>query len=214
MRREGYGLLAAAAVVACSIAACKHSSSGAAPGDRAIADGASGDAGGDARAGAASGSAGSPGSTGSPGLAGAPPDDVIPPTSSDELTARARHLLEALGKDDPDLAADIEFPRDAWLGTRDAEDLGKDWDKHVDSPFRRSVHATSRRHESIARAQFVGIELGHAVVQTTPRRHGWKKALWSVHGSHLTYVVDGHTRTLPIREMTAWRGAWYVTRLR
>jgi hypothetical protein len=147
-------------------------------------------------------------------LGAAPPDDAIPPTSSDDLTGRARHLLEAIGKDDPDLAADIVFPRDAWLGTRDAEDPGKDWDKRVDSPFRKSVHALLHRHESLARAQFVGIELGHAVVQTATRRHGWKKALWSVHGSHLTYVVDGHTRTLSIREMVAWRGAWYVTRLR
>jgi hypothetical protein len=35
-----------------------------------------------------------------------------------------------------------------------------------------------------------------------------------VHESRLTFVVDGHTRSLSIREMTAWRGAWYVTRLR
>ena len=63
-------------------------------------------------------------------------------------------------------------------------------------------------------AQFVSLELGHAVVQEPVRRHGWKKALWSVHGSRLTYLVEGHTHTVSIREMTAWRGAWYVTRLR
>jgi hypothetical protein len=140
-----------------------------------------------------------------------PADDSIPPTSSDELTARARHLVEALAADDPDLAMDILFPRDGWLATRDAEDPGKDWDKVVERPFQRSVHAVARRAE---RAQFVSLELGHAVVQETTRHHGWKKSLWSVHGSQLTYVVDGHTRTLHIREMTAWRGAWYVTRIR
>jgi hypothetical protein len=197
-------LAAAALVVACAVAGCKHASSGGTAADAALVD-AGGDAG---EAGAA------PSSSASLGLGGAPPDDAIPATSSDDLTARARHLFEALGKDDPDLAGDIVFPRDAWLGTRDAEEPGKDWDKRVESPFRKSIHALSRRHEGLARAQFVSIELGHAVVQATPRRHGWKKALWSVHGSQLTYVVDGHTRTLSIREMTAWRGAWYVTRLR
>jgi len=35
-----------------------------------------------------------------------------------------------------------------------------------------------------------------------------------VKGSRLTFLVAGHTRTLSIREMTAWRGAWYVTRFR
>jgi hypothetical protein len=143
-----------------------------------------------------------------------PPDDSIPPTSGEELTARARHLLEAVGKDDPDLAADILFPRDGWLATRDAVDPGKEWEKRVAAPFRKSIHAHAKHHGELDRAQFVSLELGHVVVQSTPRRHGWKKPLWTVKGSRLTFVVDGHTRTLSIREMTAWRGAWYVTRLR
>lgn len=147
-------------------------------------------------------------------LDAAPPDDSIPSTSSDELTARARHLVEAVGKDDPDLATDIVFPRDGWLATRDAADPGKEWEKHVAEPFRKAIHAYAHHHDQLDRAQFVSLDLGHAVVQSTPRRHGWKKPLWTVHGSRLTYVVDGHTRTLTIREMTAWRGAWYVTRLR
>jgi hypothetical protein len=146
-------------------------------------------------------------------LDAAPAEDSIPSTSSDELTGRARHLLEAVGKGDPDLATDILFPRDGWLATRDAADPGKEWEKHVAAPFRKAVHADSR-HGELDGARFVSLELGHAVVQSTIRRHGWKTPLWTVRGSHLTYVVDGHTRTLSIREMTAWRGAWYVTRLR
>ena len=142
----------------------------------------------------------------------APPDDTIPPTSSDELTTRARHLLEAVAKDDPDLAVDALFPRDAWLGLREAADPGKDWRDRVERPFQRSLHSLSRRH--LQSAQFVSLELGHAVVQEPVRHRGWKKPLWSVRGSRLTYIVDGHTRTLSIREMIAWRGAWYVTRLR
>ena len=141
----------------------------------------------------------------------APADDLIPATSSDELTTRGRHLLEAISKDDADLAADILFPRDAWLELRDVADPAKDWDKRVDRPFRRSLHALSRHADG---AQFVSLELGRAVIQEPVRHHGWKKALWSVHGSRLTYIVDGHTHTVSIREMTAWRGAWYVTRLR
>jgi hypothetical protein len=35
-----------------------------------------------------------------------------------------------------------------------------------------------------------------------------------VYGSRITFVIDGRTRTLPLRELTAWRGEWYVTRLR
>jgi hypothetical protein len=143
----------------------------------------------------------------------APPDDAIPPVSSDDLTVRARHLLEAIERDEAALATDILFPRDAWIATRDAADPGAEWDRRVSAPFGRSVHALARRHKDLDRAKLVSVELGHAVVQVTTRRHAWKKALWTVHGSHLTMVIDGHTHTLPVREMTAWRGAWYVTRL-
>lgn len=142
-----------------------------------------------------------------------PADDAIPATSSEDLTLRSRHLLEAIAKDDSSLASDILFPRDGWMATRDTADAGREWEKRAAGPFRRAVHALSRRHRDVDRAEFVSIELGHAMAQATPQRHGWKKALWKVTGSRLTFVIDGRTRTLPVREMTAWRGAWYVTRL-
>jgi hypothetical protein len=142
-----------------------------------------------------------------------PPDDAVPSSSTDELGLRARHLLEAIAKDDSGLALDILFPRDAWIATRDSADPGKDWTRRVAAPFRRAVHALSRHHMA-ADAQFVSLELGHSMQQETPRKHAWKKSLWSVHESRLTFIVDGRTRVLSIREMTAWRGSWYVTRLR
>jgi hypothetical protein len=148
-------------------------------------------------------------------LDAAPPrDDAILPRSNDELVVRARHLMEAIAQDDVTLASDIIFPRDAWLATRDAADPGKDWDVHVATPFRKAVHVLSRRERHLNQFQVVSIELGGAMEQVEPRRHGWKKPLWLLSGSRLTFVVDGHTRTLPIREMVAWRGDWYVTRLR
>jgi hypothetical protein len=197
---SGRGLaFALALLLPAAVGGCKESHGDAsAPSDAAPAD-----AGGDGRATMAMAA-----------LDAAPPDDSIPPTTGDDLTARARHLLEAVGKDDPDLATDILFPRDGWLATRDAADPGKEWEKRVAAPFRKSVHAHARHHEQVDRAQFVSLELGHVVVQSTPRRHGWKKPLWTVKGSRLTFLVAGHTRTLSIREMTAWRGAWYVTRFR
>jgi hypothetical protein len=143
----------------------------------------------------------------------APSDDAIPPTSSEELTVRARHLLEAIAQNSSDLASDILFPRDGWVATRDAADPGKEWEKRVARPFGRALRALSRRHQDLGRAQFAALELGHSMTQATPKHHGWQKPLWIVTGSRLTFVVDGRTRTLPVREMVAWRGAWYVTRL-
>ena len=144
----------------------------------------------------------------------APADDLVPQSSAEELATRGRHLLEAVAHDDTDLAVDILFPRDGWLAVRDAADPGKDWDHTVQTPFRKALHALSKHHRNQAHAQFVSLELGHDMVQATPKKHGWKKPLWTVHGARLTFTSDGHTRTVLIHEMTAWRGAWYVTRLR
>lgn len=142
-----------------------------------------------------------------------PADDAIPPTSSEELTVRARHLLEAIAQNNGELASDILFPRDGWVATRDAADPGKEWEKRVARPFQRALRVLSRRHQDLGRAQFASLELGHSMTQATPRRHSWQKPLWIVTGSRLTFVVDGRTRTLPVRELVGWRGAWYVTRL-
>jgi hypothetical protein len=142
-----------------------------------------------------------------------PPDDTLP-VPGDDIVIRARHLLEAIANDNSLLASDILFPRDGWRITRDAMDPGKDWERRIATPFRSAIHALARRKEDLARAQFVSLELGAAIAQATPARRGWKKPLWTVRGSRLTFVVDGRTRTLPVRELTAWRGAWYVTRLR
>jgi hypothetical protein len=194
MRRSG---LAAVVPLALALAGCKGSHAAAAPdagADAPVVSDAAVEAAVEASA-----------------LGTVPQDDEIPPTSSDELTTRAKHLLEAVAKDDPDLAVDIEFPREGWIAMHDSPDAGKEWDNHVDERFRHSIHVLAKHADG---AQFVSLELGHAVVQETPRRHGWKKPLWSVHGSRITYVVDGHTRTIVIHEMIGWRGAWYVTRLR
>jgi hypothetical protein len=148
------------------------------------------------------------------GLEAGPADDEMPASDSDELKERTRHLLEAIAKDDSGLATDILFPRDGWLATRDADDPGKDWAKRVEAPFRKALHRLSRHLKGLDRAQFVSFDPGHNIVQATPKRHGWKKPLWVLLGARVSFVVDGRTRTMTIREMTAWRGAWYVTRLR
>jgi hypothetical protein len=198
--RQVVGSFVKAALLACALLSCKHAPDREGTVTFERPDGGIGDAAPEAGSGIVQDT--------SP-----PPEDTLPPTSSDELTTRARHLLEAIQKDDADLAVDIIFPRDGWLSVRDASNGGKEWDHRVASPFRRAIHRLSH-HRDLERAEFVSIELGKTMVQATPHRQGWKKPLWLASGSRITFVVGGHTRSLSIRQMTAWRGAWYVTQLR
>jgi hypothetical protein len=191
--------LAALAALLVGALACTPSSSGGASDGGAVSDAAKLADGGDARA-------------AFPVIDAGPEDTTIPPTSSDELNARAKHLLEAIVAGNAELAADMLFPRDAYVTSRESSEASKMWEKKISMPFKRHVGSLHKR-KGIDRAQFVGIELGHSVSQITPKKRDWKKPLWRVKGSHLSYIVDGKTLKIPISEMIAWRGAWYVTRM-
>ena len=199
--------LGVALVTACA-AACNGSSSGSGGAS------ASFDAGGSRDGGRLDAGAGDPKAQALALALDAGSDDVqIPPTSSEELTARAKHLLEAITQDNPDLAADVLFPRDGFITARVVADAAKVWEKKVSGVFKKQVHQLHKR-KGIDRAQFVSLELGHSVMQATPRKHDWKKPLWKVKHSKLTFTIDGKPFKIDVGEMTAWRGAWYVTRLR
>jgi hypothetical protein len=142
-------------------------------------------------------------------------DDVaLPRSSSEELSARMRHLLEAISQNNPDLASDILFPRDAYAASKDLSDPAKAWERRLQQGFRRSIERMHRHMKGIDHAHFVSFELGSSVAQLTPKKKDFKKPLWRVKHSKLTLTIEGKTRHLDIAEMTAWRGAWYVTRLR
>jgi hypothetical protein len=141
-------------------------------------------------------------------------DTAMPAASGEDLHARMRHLLEAVSQNNPDLAGDAIFPRDGYVAAKDVADPPKVWEKKVSSTFRKSVERMHKRMKGVEGAKFVSFELGHSIVQLTPKKKDFKKPLWRVKHSKLTFTIEGKTRHLDIAEMTAWRGAWYVTRLR
>jgi hypothetical protein len=141
-------------------------------------------------------------------------DTAMPGPPGDELSNRMKHLLEAISQNDADLASDALFPRDAYAATKDLPDPAKAWEKRVQGVFKRHVGTIHKRVKGIDGAKFVSFELGRSIAQVTPKKKGFKKPLWRVRHSKLTFSLDGKTRHLDITEMTAWRGAWYVTELR
>jgi hypothetical protein len=193
--------VALAALIALAVAGCGDKSNGAVPdgGDSAMLSRAR-----DAASEAGTHADGGP----------SPDDVVMPQPATEELSARMRHLLEAVAQNNPDLANDALFPRDAYIATRDAADPQKAWEKKLSGAFRRAVERTHKRIKGMENAKFVAFELGHSLVQLTPKKHDFKRPLWRVKHSKLSFSVDGKERQIDIAEMTAWRGAWYVTRLR
>lgn len=155
------------------------------------------------------------GATGSASTdAGLIEDTAMPGARGDDLQTRMGHLLEAIAQNNADLAGDALFPREAYVSSKDTPDPQKAWEKKVSTVFHRSVERSHKRMTGIEHAKFVSFELGHSIVQITPKKKDFTKPLWRVKHSKLTFSIDGKMRHLDIAEMTAWRGAWYVTRLR
>jgi hypothetical protein len=138
----------------------------------------------------------------------------MPQPPSEELAARMRHLLEAIQQNNADLANDVVFPRDAFAASKDVPDPQKAWEKRLSDRFRRAVDRTHKRNKGIEQAKFVSFELGHSITQLTPKKKDFKKPLWRVKHSRINFTVDGKSKHIDVAEMTAWRGSWYVTRLR
>jgi hypothetical protein len=109
---------------------------------------------------------------------------------------------------------DALFPRDGYIAARDTADPQKAWDKKVSAAYRRGIERSHKRAKGIEHAKFVSFELGHSMQQIPPKKKDFKKPLWRVKHSKLSFTIDGKQRHIDIAEMTAWRGAWYVTRLR
>lgn len=141
-------------------------------------------------------------------------DSAMPPAQSDELTARMRHLLEAIAQNSPDLAGDVVFPREAWMMVRDEADPQTSWDRRVKVPFGKAVEKLHKRTKNVEHARFVSFSVGHAVIQSQPKKKDLRKALWRVRHSKVVFTIDNKTQSFEIAEMTSWRGAWYVTKLR
>ncbi len=140
-------------------------------------------------------------------------EGVMPPIAAEELTLRMRHLVEAIGHDNADLAQDVLFPRDAFIQVKDAADPGKAWEK-LQFAFRKAVHSNHTHLKGMESAALVTFELGRTVNLAPAKKHEFKKALWRARHSKITFSVGGKTNTMEIVEMTAWHGSWYITKLR
>jgi len=183
------------------LVACHPKGSATGAGDAAVAAGSRTDG-------------GEGGAKASPEAAAPIADDALPAFTSEELVRRARHLLEAIQKDDGELAGDIVFPRDAYIAVKDVADPGKHWDQKVLAAFRKDVHVLHKRMKGIDRARFTGFELGQPASEAMPKKHDLLRMLWRAKRSRLAFTIDGKPSHFDVAEMTSWKGAWYVTRLR
>ena len=192
-------------VAALAIAGCSHSSKGKVGDAGALADA------GDASTPIGDGGLADGGDDGGAAMAS---EDALPSSIAPDLADRSKHLVEAIAKNDPSLAQDFVFPRDAYAASHDRSDASSQWDKRVQGSFAHDVNLLHKKIKDASHATFLSFELGHEVQQIQPKPKDFNRPLWLARHSKITMSVGGKTERIDVVEMTGWKGAWYITKLR
>ncbi len=206
-------IIVAAVMLGASATACKGSSSV----DSGIQAATSGDALPGAAHSDASGLADAGASDASPHDAALVTDDeTVVPMTSEEWVTRSKHLVEAVAADNPELAIDFLLSKDAYTqlyAEYAKKDATRAWERHMKKPFERAIHRLHRRRHS-KDAKFGRFELGTRLVKGPVGKGKQRRHVWHARGSRIFYTIEGREHHIAIREMIAWRGAWYISRLR
>jgi hypothetical protein len=136
-----------------------------------------------------------------------------PPLTSDSLNDAGKRLFEAIKADDPKIAADFFFPRDAFLPLKDIKNPGKYWDQ-LFRAYEHDIHDLNhKRGKEMANATFESFELGSAPTWVPPGDEANKIGYFRTFNSKLHYKADGKPSTLDVKVIISWDEHWYITHL-
>ena len=125
--------------------------------------------------------------------------------------ARARALVDAIAKDDPEIAMKFFFPVAAYQQVKDIQNPAADWRSRLVTNYVRDIHAL---HSQIGNgARFAGAEIDERIRWVEPGGEYNKVGYFRVYGARIRYVQGSSERSFPVSSMISWRGDWYVVHL-
>lgn len=123
---------------------------------------------------------------------------------------QARRLFDAIVHDDPARAAELYFPRDAFLQVKAMHDPGRYWDR-LKKRFDDDIHAL---HRALPEgATFERFELARRGGWVAVGEEGNRLPYWAARHSWLHYRVGTRPGKLEVRVLITWDDRWYVTHL-
>jgi hypothetical protein len=148
------------------------------------------------------------------GAAPAKDDDnpSLPPAVSDDLTAHAAALFEAIKTGRPDLAEPFFFPREPFLVLKDVDDPAHYY-KDLVSAYRHNIKDLHAQRRNWDRATLKGLTLAETPRRIPPGREWNKIGYFRTRHARLEYEVEGHPRFIEVHTIISWDGQWYVTHL-
>jgi hypothetical protein len=136
---------------------------------------------------------------------------ALPARTSDELTLRMRHLMEAIVNDNADLGRDALYPRKDFLKRSSTKDPSHYWDKRIYEAFQKSIHRLHKKIHGVDRAKFQSFDVG--TVSGSVQSKEWTGITHQSKHGKLLMMIDGKPVTIPVAELVAYDGHWYLLKL-
>ncbi|MEM9188479.1 MAG: hypothetical protein AAGF12_04860 [Myxococcota bacterium] len=139
-------------------------------------------------------------------------EDAPPRPPLGRAGERARRLFLAIQRNEPRIAADFYFPREAFLEVKGIEDPGGYWDRL----WRRYEADIRELHESLPdleEAEFERFDLVRRGGWVEVREEGNRLPYWVSRHSFIYYKVGEEERRLEVRVLITWGNEWYITHL-
>lgn len=137
---------------------------------------------------------------------------ILPPLESEELTARAKQLFEAIVHDDPALGESFWFPKEPFIPLKDVKGPDKYWN-NLHATYARDIHALHRKRKSWDGATFVGFKVGSTPKWVPPGDEVNKIGYYRSFRGKLTYRIDDKNSTIDVHTIISWQGEWFITHL-
>jgi hypothetical protein len=137
----------------------------------------------------------------------------IPPRPQEgDLSEKIHKLWESIVRDDPELAAEVFFPKEAFLLVKAMADPGRYYDK-LRKRFDRDIHDLHQRTADLDIAVFDRFELARRGGFVAVNQEGNRLPYWASRHSIIYYRVRQELRRLEVRVLITWDDRWYVIHL-
>ncbi|MGB0680344.1 MAG: hypothetical protein ACPGUV_11840, partial [Polyangiales bacterium] len=125
---------------------------------------------------------------------------------------RAKRLLQAVIEDDPALAQDLFFPREAFAHVKAMAKPDRYWQR-LFARFEADIHTLHTSLPGLTDATFVRVEPARRMRWMPPGSEGNRLPYWAARHGKLWYQSQGKERSFELRVMITWGKHWYIIHL-
>jgi hypothetical protein len=135
-----------------------------------------------------------------------------PRPSAESAEALARTLFDAIVADDPARAAEVFFPRPAFLHVKDIADPGRYYDQ-LYKRFFSDVHALHARLAGLPDVRFERFELSKRGGFIQVHEEANRLPYWAARHNVLHYRSGSRALSFEVRVLITWGNRWYLIHL-